>query len=277
LAQNALDRNIGNKKARGRENWRIARDKKIDHQIRWQKSRSLLRHRFGSMVPEPFSLYLGRVAYPWQPRRTTFPIRKQRNGKPQPQYKDLSRWFKLDLLVMAMHEYGFVTFDIHIHPKLEKQWTDEKRDPRHEMAMRTRKELGKLSNCPDGGWEFAFVVEGWGKQSQRSRDWSNPKQVDLHLHGFAAIYDAGDEEAIKTAIGRACGHGLRGYPKLSRKTHKRTFYREGVTYPNYLFKYSRRKDDRLGYRRDYISNAGTALATEFWDTITGRDEQFWQY
>jgi len=275
--RSTLDRNTGTKKARGLENRRIARDKKIDHQIRRAKSRSLLKHRYGSMRPEPFSLYLGRIAYPWQPRRTAFPLKAQRNGRPLPQYKDLSRWFKFDLLVMAMHECGFVTFDIHIHPKLEKQWADEGRDPRAEMAERTRKELSKLSNYPDSGWEFAFVVEGWGKQSQRSRDWSNPKQVNLHLHGFAAIYDAGDEDAIKTAIGRACGHGLRGYPKLPRKTYKKTFYREGATYPNYLFKYARRKDERMGYRRDYMSHAATALAIELWDTISGRDEEFWSH
>jgi hypothetical protein len=201
-------------------------------------------------------------------------MRKQPDGKPLPQYKDLSRWLKFDLLTMVMYEYGFVTYNAHIHPKLEREWIDKGKDPRTEMGVRVRKELRKLNSCPGDGWEFAFVVEGWAKQNYLSKDWSNPKPVGLHIHGCAALYDPLDIANVKEAINRACGHGLRGYTKMNPKIQIRRFKREGPTYTNYAFKYSRRKDHRLGYRRDFISNTGTALAEEFWKIISGHYEEF---
>lgn len=274
--KNTLDRNIGTKKSRERENRRFKRDSNIDRLLRSLKTGSENRHRWGKVPIEPFSQYLGVVVPPWENRRTKFPMKKQSNGKPMPQFKDLSRWFKLDLLALGMDEYGFVTFTTHVHPKLEQEWIDTGKDPIIELSERVRKEVRKLDACPKQGWEYAFVVEGWGKQDQRSKDWSNPKQVPLHIHTLAALYQDGDIGKLSYALDRACGHGLRGYPNQPRgKTNFKPFSKSGRTFINYLMKYERRKDDRLGYRRGVFSRAATQFTHLFWDTITGRDEEFW--
>lgn len=275
--QNTLDRNIGTKKARGRENRRIERDKLIDRQLRAFKRGSDLRRRWRRLPHEPFSSYLGVISPPCESRLTKFPMRKQANGKPLPQFKDLSKWFKLDVLAMGMYEYGSVTFNVHVHPTLEKKWADEGKDPIVELSERVRKEVRKLEACPKPGWEYAFVVEGWGKQSQRSKDWSNPKQVSLHIHGFAALYEDGDQDQLKQALERACGHGLRGYPKRAPRTNMKPLKHADRTYPNYLLKYERREDHRLGYRRIVFSREATQFAHMVWDIIAGHDKDFWMH
>lgn len=207
MAKNALDRNFGSKKARGRENKRIARDKWIDKKIRATYHGSILRHGFHSLPIEPMSPYLGATVPFGQSTGTAFPVAKQYNNKPMPQFKDLSKWFKFNLATMAMQEYGFVTFNINLHPELEKQWVKDKKDPATELRARINKQVRKVGSCPDAGWEYAFIVEGWGKQSHLSKDWSNPKKVRLHIHGFAAVYEKGDEEPFRKAAARACGDG----------------------------------------------------------------------
>lgn len=276
MAKNALDRNFGSKKTRGRENKRIARDKWIDKKIRATYHGSILRHGFHSLPIEPMSPYLGAAVPFGQSTGTAFPVAKQYNNKPMPQFKDLSKWFKFNLATMAMQEYGFVTFNINLHPELEKQWVKDKKDPATKLRARINKQVRKVGSCPDAGWEYAFIVEGWGKQSHLSKDWSNPKKVRLHIHGFAAVYEKGDEESFRKAAARACGDGLKGYPKQSRAKSIKMFKpTDKPTYPNYLFKYERRKDDRLGYKRAKMSRAATQLCEDHWNTITGRDKEFW--
>ncbi len=278
LAKNTIDRNFGSKKARGRENKRIARDKLIDKKIRQAYRGSLLRHRFHSLPIEPMSPYLGADVPFGKSTGTAFPITKQYNKRPMPQFKDLSKWFKFDLATMAMQEYGFVTFNINLHPELEKQWVNQKRDPATELRARINKEIRKLHSCPNDGWEYAFIIEGWAKQSHKSKDWSNPRKVRLHIHGFAAVYNNGDEELFREALAKACGDGLKGYLKQLRANSVKMFKpNEKPTYPNYLFKYERRKDDRLGYKRAKMSRAATQLCEEHWNTITGKDKEFWAY
>jgi len=169
LAENALDRNFGSRKTRGRENWRIKRDRLIDRQLRKTRQSSILKHRYGSIPVKPLSPYLGVIAPFPKSTRTAFPMTHQWNGRPMPPYKDTSWWFKFDLLAIVMQEYGFVEFTIHVHPKLEQKWIKDGRDPKCELGERVGDEVRKIIDRPAAGWEYAIclILSDDGHTSQK--------------------------------------------------------------------------------------------------------------
>ncbi len=208
---------------------------------------------------EPLSVYLGIPGNPFNDALAPFPVRNQANGRPMPQWEDLSAWMKVQLAVMLLHEWQFQTFDIHLHPELERQWLAQDLDPRKMMRDRLRRELDKRLGT---GREFFFVVEGWSKKTRTS--------TIVHIHGGAAIYEELDDEKIEDAAARACGHGIKGYSRQPRAVHTQPFTREGPEYINYLFKAVRSRDSRLAERRLTMSRSIVNATRDFWNTITGR-------
>lgn len=189
---------------------------------------------------------------------TRFPIKFQTDGSPMPRWDHLSRWMKVQMAVMVMHEWSFQTFNVHIHADLERDWAMSGRDPRVMMRDRMRREFDRHVR-PNLDW--FFVIEGWSPRNGETM---------LHIHGGAATYDQGDEARVMLAVSRAAGHGLRGYSRAPRAVHGRPFERHTAGYVDYLFKATRRADPRLGERRLTMSREMTGGARAFWDLVTGR-------
>jgi hypothetical protein len=254
---------------RRREAKRLLRDRKIyrflQFKVRVAKAyRSLFKRPI-----EPLSVYIDDQDHRHAKVLSPFPIRNlpraefpQSSHRPMPQWNDLSRWLKMQLAVMLMDEWTFQTFNIHIHPDLEKEWVKESRDVRVMMRDRLRRELDKLVRP---GLEHFFVIEGWSKLTRAP--------TMLHIHGAAAIYPGEPRDArnIMLAAGRAAGHGLKGYSRRKRAVHGQMFTRAGPRYINYLLKAVNRKDDRLNDRRVTMSRSVVKATRELWEKdITGR-------
>ncbi|ONF97415.1 hypothetical protein [Sphingomonas jeddahensis] len=175
-----------------------------------------------------------------------------------PPWVDLSRWMKVQIAVMAMHEWSFQTYNIHIHPDLEEKWLSSGRDPRVMMRDRVRREFDRHVR-PNLDW--FFVIEGWSPRNG---------ETILHIHGGAASYEPGDAGKIMHAVARAAGHGLKGYAAVPRAVHGQPFKRHKAGYVDYLFKAARRKDPRLGERRLTMSRAMTGGARALWELLTGQ-------
>lgn len=252
-------RKTGIRERRRREAKRLLRDKKIYRFIEGCAKDGASAHWYLGEPIEPLSVYLGKPGNPFNEALAPFPVKKQENGRPMPQWDDLSAWMKVQLAVMLLHEWTFHTFNIHIHPDLEKQWVGEGSDVREKMRDRLRTELVKLG-VPRR--EFFFVVEGWSKHTKAP--------TVLHIHGAAAIYNDGDGDNIEQAAARAAGHGLRGFSRQPRAVHGDEFTRAGPAYINYLFKSVKRPDARLPERRLTMSRSVVDGAREFWNTLTGR-------
>lgn len=174
-----------------------------------------------------------------------------------PQWDDLSAWMKVQIAIMAMNNWNVRTFNVHIHPVLEARWLSASKDPRVMMRDRLRKEFDKYVR-PSLDW--FFIIEGW---SQKLR-----AETFLHIHGAAAVFEPGDDKRIEEAVGRAAGHGIKGFPKVDRAIHGRRFTRERAGYADYLFKAARRHDDRLPDKRLTMSRNMVGGAREFWRLIT---------
>lgn len=180
-----------------------------------------------------------------------------------PRWDDLSQWLKVQLVPMVIRD-EFLTFNIRVHPDLERRWVSEGRDTRTQMRNRIRVELDAALGK---GREFFFVIEGWSRFTRAP--------TYLHVHGGAAIRDLGDDLKIELAVGRAAGHGLKGFSYVPRAIHSDLFKVEQAAYANYLFKAVRKPDGRLGERRLSMSHSLTGVCRSFWETIT-REVHEWR-
>jgi hypothetical protein len=248
---------------RRREAKRLRRDRKIDAFLRMQVSVAETMHRAAGERIEWLTVYTGKPQQGTAKPLSPFPVTKQANGKRMPRWEDLSQWMKVQVIPMVIKD-EFLTFNIRIHPDLERQWVTEGRNIRSVMRDRLR---GELDVAVGKGREFFFVIQGWSKKTR--------SPTYLHIHGGAALRDHGDDVGIELAAGRAAGHGLKGYSKVDRAVHSEPFKVEQAAYANYLFKAARKPDDRLLERRLTMSNSLTALARSFWETIT-RDLHDWR-
>lgn len=248
----------GIRKRASQEARREARDRKILRKLRVAANQSVSLHGIFREAREPLSVYVGKLGHARGSSMTRFPVTTQVDGKRMPRWEDLSRWMKVQMAVMVMHEWSFQTFNIHIHPDLEARWVRAGQDPRVMMRDRARRELDKHVR-PNLDW--FFVIEGWSPRRG---------QTVLHLHGGAASYEAGDDRKIMHAVARAAGHGLKGYRDAPRAVHGRRFERHTAGYVDYLFKATRRPDPRLTERRLTMSREMTGGARAFWELVVGR-------
>jgi hypothetical protein len=200
----------------------------------------------------------------WIPKLTLFPITEQENGRPIPQWEDLSQWMKVQVVPMA-YRGEFLTFNVRIHPDLEDRWVASGADIRKKMVERIRKELDEALGKQR---EFFFVIEGWSKVTKAP--------TYLHIHGGAAIREPSERPLIEQAVGRAAGHGLTGFAKIPRAIDSELFHVEQAAYATYLLKAAHRPDPRLKDRRLSMSHSLTYVTRIFWELIT-RDPLKWKY
>ncbi len=253
------NRKSGIRKRRAREARRRSRDEKIFGLLRYFKNASESRHALIQEPIEPLSVYTGKEDHRWGPELTVFPVLRQGNGQPMPKWADLSAWLKIQVSALALQNWSFQTFNVQIHPKLEQEWVSQAKDVRTMMRDRLRRELDRAVRTQV---EWFFVIEG---MSTRTR-----AQTNLHIHGGASTIEPGDAAKVMTAVSRAAGHGLTGYPKVPRAVHGKKFRVERAAYATYLLKFARRHDDRLQERRLTMSRSMVGAARAFWETITGQ-------
>jgi hypothetical protein len=216
---------------------------------------SLTLHNNRREEPEPLSVYAGKKGI--TRGLSTFPVKKQSDGRPMPAWEDLTDWLKTQVVVMALHEWGLQTFTIHLHRELEDKWLTAGKDIRVEIRNRMSREMKKLIG--DRGEHF-FVIEGWSKEKKQ--------QVRLHIHGGGFIREDGDGSKIVAAAARACGQGTRGRPPEHRAIHHKLYWKAGKRYVDYILKSERREDPRLGKRRLHLSREAVGVGREMWGLMT---------
>jgi hypothetical protein len=256
----ATHHNTGHKRRRGRERRRVDRDRKIFSFLRRMISKAEHLHKVHGEPVEPLSVFYGKPEFeanpdvPWDAELTPFPIGIQENGKPMPQWEDLSQWMKVMMATMAGHQWDLLTFNIHLHPELELQLSAQSVLP--VLSERVRKHLTRAVGARR---EFFFVIEGLSKNTLAP--------TKLHVHGAAAIYEAGEAARIEGAVAAAAGH-VRGASKQRRAVHSKPFTTLQAAYADYLFKFAKQFDPRLEDRRLVMSQSMTRAARDLWVDIT---------
>jgi hypothetical protein len=255
------NRKTGHRRQAGRENRRLQRDRKIFSFLRRMISKAEHLHQVHGERIEPLSVLYGKPEFeadpdiPWDAELTPFPLGVQENGKPMPQWEDLSQWMKVMLATMVGHQWDLLTFNIHLHPDLERDLVTAQ-SVRPKLAERVRKHLGRAVGK---GREFFFVIEGLSKDTLAP--------TFLHIHGAAAVYEAGEADRVEAAIAAAAGH-VRGASKQPRAVHSAPFTTLRAGYGDYLFKFAKQFDPRLDDRRLVMSNSMTSAARNLWIDIT---------
>ncbi len=187
-----------------------------------------------------------------------FPMVSQDNGRPMPQWKDLSQWMKVTMATVVCHEWDLLTFNVNLHPDLEAELVASGA-VRTKLAERVRKHVSRELGP---GREYFFVIEGHSAKTGA--------QTYLHIHGAMAARDQAEHRRIENALAKAAGHDVGGRGRKPRATKSVWFEQVRVAYPNYLFKFTLRRDPRLDERRLVMSHAMTQAASMFWSDIAHR-------
>jgi hypothetical protein len=246
-------RKTGHRKRAGRENKRLERDRKIYGILRAGVATAEHMHDAVNVPVEPLSVFYGNEDLPWD--LTPFPIGVQENGRPMPQWEDLSQWLKVMIATMLGHQWDLLTFNIHLHPVLESRLVASGK-LRAKLAERVRKHVSRAV----GKREFFFVIEGAQKGT------GNP--VILHMHGAVCAYEPSEARQLREALARAAGHNVDGRQQTPRAVHTTWFEVIRVAYVDYLFKFARKFDPRLDDKRLVMSQPMTAAARDLWIDIT---------
>lgn len=252
-------RKTGQKRRRGREAKRLVRDRKIFGKLRLLVTEAERRHAQFDEPVEALSVFYGKETRPGSWELSPFPMGKQVNGRPMPQWEDLSQWMKVTLATVVCHEWDLLTFNINLHPALEAELVATG-EVRTRLSQRVRKHIGRAIGH---GREYYFVVEGHSD--------ATGAQTYLHMHGAIATRAPGELELIKGALAKAAGQDLKGRGQIARSVHTAWFQTVRVAYMNYLFKFTLRRDPRLDERRLVMSRAMTQAARDFWNDIARPD------
>lgn len=254
-------RNTGHRRKVRQENARRDRDRKIFSFLRRMISLAEHLHRQNGEEIEPLSVFYGKPEFlanpdvPPEAELTPLPTGLQENGLPMPQWDDLSLWMKVMLATMGCQQWDLLTFNIHLHPDLERELVASQR-VRPALAERVRKHISKALGP---GREFFFVIEGLSKHTLTP--------TVLHIHSGAAVFEPGDARRIKVAVAKAAGH-LPGASKQPRAVHTKLFTTLQASYGDYLFKFAKRADARLDEKRLVMSQGMTRAGRELWIDIT---------
>lgn len=249
-------RKTGQRSRRGRELRRLVRDRKIFAKLRLLATEGERRHAMFEEPVEALSVFLGKEDRPASWELSPFPMGNQDNGKPMPQWKDLSQWLKVTMATIVCNEWDLLTFNINLHPDLEAELVLAG-SIRPRLAERVRKHVSRALGA---GREYFFVIEAHSARSAAP--------TRLHVHGAIALRDVAEAATIKDVLAKAFGHDVHGRQRMRRAVHTEMFYKMQAAYPNYLFKFRTRRDPRLDERRLVMSRAMTQAASMFWADIS---------
>lgn len=245
----------GHQRRREREAKRLLRDRKIYAKLRLLAAEGEQRHAQFDEPIEPLSVYYGKHSRPASWELSPFPMGKQANGKPMPQWEDLSQWMKVNVSVIVGFEWELLTFNINLHPELETELTRQGH-VRTKLSERVRKHVGRTVGPRR---EYYFVLEGHEKLTGA--------QTHLHMHGAIAVRAGDNVKALMDALARAAGHDIGKRKRIPRAVHSQWFTVIQAAYANYLFKFAKRPDPRLDERRLVMSQEMTQAAKMFWNDI----------
>lgn len=266
-----LQQKSGIRARRKRDAIRFARDQKIYRRIQNSLRGSEIWHRKRGEQIEPLSRYFGKPEANACKFIAHFPLPLEKGENSLPKWEDLSLWMKVQIAMLFMYEYATLAFTIHIHPKLEARFVSKGKNPTAETRNRIRKELAKIPGVSSDGVDWFFCMEGdTDKNKYGSNGYKKLEKTNLHIQGAIDLPDGVAETQIRAALGRACGHGIRGYSNQPRAIHFGDFHTEGPYYGTYLLKFLRRRDERLAERRTAFSRTLTQSSTDFWNGISGR-------
>ncbi|MFK4002533.1 hypothetical protein [Qipengyuania sp. NPDC077563] len=238
-----------------REAKRLLRDRKIYAKLRLLAAEGEQRHaRFDEPI-EPLSVYYGKQSRPASWELSPFPMGKQANGRPMPQWEDLSQWMKVNVAVIVGFEWELLTFNINLHPELETELTRQG-NVRKKLAERVRKHVGRSIGFRR---EYYSVLEGHAKLTGA--------KTHLNMHGTIAIRAGDSVKILMAALARAAGHDIGKRKRIPRAVHSQWFTVIRAAYANYLFKFARRRDPRLDERRLVMSQEMTQAAKMFWNDV----------
>ncbi len=253
------DRKTGQRRRREREAKRLVRDRKILAKLRLLVAEAERRHAEFDEPVEALSVFYGKEDKPTSWELSPFPMGKQVNGRPMPQWKDLSQWMKVSIATVVCHEWDLLTFNINLHPALEAELVATG-EVRAKLSERVRKHIVRAIGP---GREYFFVVEGHSSLTGA--------QTYLHMHGAIATRAPGELELVKGALAKAAGQDLKGRRRVARSVHAAWFKTIRAAYMDYLFKFTLRRDPRLDEKRLVMSNAMTQAARDFWNDIARPD------
>lgn len=252
-------RKTGQKRRRGREAKRLARDRKILAKLRLLVAEAERRHAQFDEPVEALSVFYGKETRPASWELSPFPMGEQVNGRPMPQWEDLSQWMKVSMATVVCHEWELLTFNINLQPDLEAELVATG-EVRQGLSERVRKHV---SRSLGPGREYFFVIEGHS-------NWTG-LQTHLHVHGACAARDGESLEMIEDVLCKAAGYDMRGRGRPDRASKSKWFQMVRAAYMNYLFKFTLRRDPRLDERRLVMSRAMTQAARDFWNDIARPD------
>ena len=248
------NRKTGQRKRLGKANWREARDRRIYGKLRTLVSLGESMHKSYGEKIEPLSVFYGKPDRPNHWELSPFPMLMQDNGRPMPQWKELSPWMKVMIATMMGHQWELLTININLHPDLEAKLIslgDVRGKMREAITRNIRRSLGSPR-------EFFFVIEG------QSKDTLAP--TGLHLHGAICVHERQEIDALRSAVLLAAGQTAKR--RVPRALHTKPFETIRVAYVDYLFKFAKTFDARLEERRLAMSRPMTQAASTFWQDIT---------
>lgn len=197
-------------------------------------------------------------------RDNTFPVHTIQN-KSVPKWRYLSQWIKVFAATWVMNENGerCLAFSINLHPLFESELIAKPPpfDVRAYIRNGVSRELRKVLKEPP---TFYFVLEG------RSRDFRS--KTPLHIHGGMWAKDPSQDDAIRLALKRACGHYIKGRFPMRSAARLQPAYGLVNRWASYCMKTARIRDDRLAKKRVAMSQPLTQAAEKWWKITIGEDE-----
>ncbi len=248
---------------------KMLRDRAIFAELMQRKRESEKLHDAFSMPITPFSLYLPQTSPTFNDALTAFPMTARPDGRPMPDWPDLTPWLQMQVTLMAMEQYGTLTVDIHIHQEIVDRCLATGLDMHVYIRDRVRKELQDHSDI-DEKLDYFFVIEG--NRSKINRWTGTPQSVKTkpHIHGAVVLLDDTDPTAVTEAVARACGQTIGNRGQTPRSVHSKLYEDRGGAYVDYILKYRKSRDSRLPERRHTFSNGAIGGGKLFWEGLTGK-------
>ena len=236
----------GKSKPHAMGDWRKERrDKQLIRLIGFSRLKGLVSARRKGVVDDLLSVYslLREI-------RVDLQLIQQTTDSRLPSWRSLSPWMKIQLAHLALCEFDARAFTVHLNPRLQQSLLSQIKKADY-IRRRLTLELGKVTEGPANYFFVVELVSGTGTP------------VSPHIHGAVELGDA-DEDTIRQALLRACGHQIRGSATTLKASHLVEPYAKAEKWSKYSAKNLRRRGSPDWLKRHGISRGATEAARELW-------------